>query len=450
MRRVASAIAPRPQRPPICLLCRLKPAVNTTYIRPFSHTRSKLRGQPKGGRPPPSRGDFGFSQPLFLSNRTPIIVEPKEERPWSINLLKERLGAVFKNSFDEKMSSLVWSTEARTMRAQDPQRFKKLFGEYVEAIRLAVGLDGVPRMDTSEEIISAMKDIEMFRKMYDQGGMTALDVALMDTFIMKKYDAGHCVSAQRNLANFSHPAEWFPKTRTMKRTWHLHVGPTNSGKTYNALKRLEESRNGIYCGPLRLLAHEVYLRLNGKGIPCNLVTGEERRMHPDENVKLVSSTVEMAAVEHPFEVAVIDEIQMLSDSERGWAWTHAVLGVMAKEIHLCGEDRATAIVQKLADLCGEELIIHRYQRLGKLEVMNQSLGGDFTKIEKGDCVVGFSRKDIHTLKRFIESITGLKCAIVYGALPAETRALQAKYFNDPETDYDVLVASDAVGLGLNL
>ncbi|EPS36099.1 hypothetical protein H072_10492 [Dactylellina haptotyla CBS 200.50] len=448
MRRAASGLATR-SRPSICLLCHITPRPPS---RSFSTTTTRLREKPKGKANVRYTGKFDSSAlPLRYTNNgsaPPLLGETVAIRPWSTNLLKERLGAVYKRDPEDPNMRIIWGDEATNMRKQDPARFKSLFRDYIDSIRLAVGLDGQAQPDTPLHVLEAMKDVKEFKKMYAQGGLTALDVALMDTFIMKKYDTSNCVSAQRNLANFSHPAEWFPKTRTLSRTWHLHVGPTNSGKTYNALKRLEEADSGIYCGPLRLLAHEVYTRLNAKGIPCNLITGEERRVQ--EDVELYSSTVEMTCVEKQYDVAVIDEIQMLSDPERGWAWTHAVLGVMAKELHLCGEDRSVEIVKKLAKLCGDELIIHRYQRLGKLEVMDRSLEGDFTKIEKGDCVVGFSRKDIHTLKSYIEQKTGLRCAVVYGALPAETRATQAKYFNDPQNDYDVLVASDAVGLGLNL
>ncbi|KAK6356243.1 RNA helicase [Orbilia javanica] len=452
MRRASSGLATRSQ-PSICLLCR----ISSPARRHFSSTTSRLRVASKGkGKGPTisytrTGGPEIGSVPYFLKPNAwrPAIRPPEEERPWSIGLLKERLGMVFKRNPEDPNMRIIWGEEATAMRKDDPEKFKQLFREYVENIRLAVGLASPPPPNTPANILQAAKDIEEFKKMYSQGGISALDVALMDTFIMQKYDSSNCVSAQRNLADFSHPAEWYPKTRTMKRTWHLHVGPTNSGKTYNALKRLEEVDKGVYCGPLRLLAHEVFMRLNAKGIKCNLRTGEETKL-AGEDVKLWSTTVEMAQVEIPCDVAVIDEIQMLSDTERGWAWTQAVLGIMAKELHLCGEERAVGIVEKLAKLCGDELIIHRYQRLGKLEVMKESLNGDFTKIEKGDCVVGFSRKDIHSLKKYIEHVTGLKCAIVYGALPAETRAAQAKYFNDPKNDYDVLVASDAIGLGLNL
>lgn len=104
----------------------------------------------------------------------------------------------------------------------------------------------------------------------------------------------------------------------------LHIGPTNSGKTYAALQRFEQCSSGIYCGPLRLLAHEVYERLNAKGVPCNLMTGEERR--ESDGVFKWAATVEMAPLNRKFDVAVLDEIQMIGDNDRGWAWTQAVLG----------------------------------------------------------------------------------------------------------------------------
>ncbi|KAL7270595.1 RNA helicase [Rhizina undulata] len=250
-------------------------------------------------------------------------------------------------------------------------------------------------------------------------------------------------------ADMRFPHEQFPSARQMDREWHLHVGPTNSGKTYQALKRLEEAGNGMYAGPLRLLAHEIFERMNAKGIPCNLITGDDQRT-VDENALVTSSTVEMADMSREMEVAVLDEIQMIGDEDRGWAWSAALLGIRAKEVHLCGEERTVEIISKLADLVGDKLHVHRYDRLGPLEVMPESLDGRFDLLEKGDCVVTFSRKNIFALKKTIEQKTGKRCAVVYGGLPPETRSDQAKLFNDPDNEYEILVASDAVGMGLNL
>lgn len=196
----------------------------------------------------------------------------------------------------------------------------------------------------------------------------------------------------------------------------LHVGPTNSGKTYRALKRLESAESGIYCGPLRLLAHEIYDKMNEKGIACNLLTGEERR-ESGPFAPLTSSTVEMASLGKTLDVAVIDEIQMIGDPDRGWAWTQAVLGLKAKEIHLCGEASAVPLIKKICETLDEEVVVNEYSRLTPFEVTENSLLGDLSKIKKGDCVVAFSRKEIFSLKKKIESLTGLKCAVAYGGLP---------------------------------
>ncbi len=150
------------------------------------------------------------------------------------------------------------------------------------------------------------------------------------------------------------------------------------------------------------------------------------------------------------DVAVIDEIQMLGSPDRGWAWTQAVLGVRARQLHLCGEERVVPLVRELAALTGDRLHVHHYKRLSPLEVSATSLDGQLTNLRPGDCIVTFSVMDIHGLKRRIQEMTGRKVAIVYGSLPSETRAQQARLFNEPDNDYDFLVASDAIGMGLNL
>jgi ATP-dependent RNA helicase SUPV3L1/SUV3 len=254
----------------------------------------------------------------------------------------------------------------------------------------------------------------------------------------------------RQYADLRYPTEWYPVARQLQREIHLHVGPTNSGKTYNALKNLEESGNGFYAGPLRLLAHEVYSRFRAKGVACDLRTGDDVRIDESGNAKLTSSTVEMVDVMKPVDVAVIDEIQMMAQDERGWAWTRAFLGATAKEVHLCGETRVVPLIRELAASMGDTLHIHQYERLNPLKAMSKSLRGNLKNLRKGDCIVSFSVLGIHAMKKQIEVDTGRRVAIVYGGLPPETRAQQAALFNDPDNDYDFLVASDAIGMGLNL
>jgi ATP-dependent RNA helicase SUPV3L1/SUV3 len=255
---------------------------------------------------------------------------------------------------------------------------------------------------------------------------------------------------QKRLADLRYPLEWYPEARVMHRTIHLHVGPTNSGKTYHALKSLENSNSGVYAGPLRLLAHEVCGRLNARGKMCDLITGEERRLAQEGGSPLVSCTVEMISVTREVDVAVIDEVQMIGDPHRGWAWTEALLSVKAKEVHLCGEERVEPLIQRLADAMGEKLIVHRYERLTPLRTEARSLQGNIRNLRKGDCLVVFNRVRIHALRDQIQEATGLKAALIYGALPPASRNEQARLFNDPNSGYDILIASDAIGMGLNL
>ncbi len=308
----------------------------------------------------------------------------------------------------------------------------------------------------------------------DTGGLTKELKYAFQSFILRTRVTPAVTTLQEAIADFRFPYEWYPATRTMQRTIHLHVGPTNSGKTYRALQALESAQTGIYAGPLRLLAHEIYARFLAKGKPCALITGEEQRFpmadgSPLDRTDLAgmaaaatgsgvgvadtyfqSCTVEMTPLNKRVDVAVIDEIQMIADPDRGWAWTQAFLGVQAREVHLCGEERAVDLIRALCARIGDRCKVHRYQRLSTLQTLRESLHGDFANLRKGDAVVSFSRVGLHTLKAGIETTTGRRCAIVYGSLPPETRAQQAALFNDPDNDYDFLVASDAIGMGLNL
>lgn len=294
--------------------------------------------------------------------------------------------------------------------------------------------------------------VESLRKAYlrPNEGDLKQQISIEYRDYLLKHDSSRAAQIDdTKIADLRFPTEWFPTTREMRRSIHLHVGPTNSGKTYQALKRLEQAESGIYAGPLRLLAHEVYTRLNNQGKACHLITGDERIAADGDDVRMSSCTVEMVPVNSDVEVAVIDEIQMIGDKERGWAWTEALLGLRAKELHLCGEERSVPLIRELVATMGDELRIHCYERLSPLQSQSQSLG-HIKKLKKGDCVVAFSEMAIHSLKTEIQRLLKKPVAVVYGNLPPEVRAQQAALFNDPNNEYDILVASDAVGMGLNL
>lgn len=301
--------------------------------------------------------------------------------------------------------------------------------------------------------------------------------AIMRRFLLwaseQAITAGHpaypaLFSSASHLAQVAHyldlrnPASLYPRARQKKRNIVMHVGPTNSGKTYRALVALASAKSGKYLGPLRLLAYEIYYRLNNGliSIPnpdggpplsenkaCHLITGDQHRMEPGAD--FASMTVEMCNPDDATRVAVVDEIQMIADNERGGSWTRVVLGESSNEIHLCGEATAVPLVRKLLESTGDNLVVNNYERLTPLTMESRDLG-DLRNVKPGDCVVAFRRADLFWIKAAIEKKTGLKCAMVYGGLPPETRAEQAQLFNDKDSGYDVLVASDAVGMGLNL
>lgn len=148
------------------------------------------------------------------------------------------------------------------------------------------------------------------------------------------------------------------------------------------------------------------------------------------------------------EVAVIDEIQLLRDPGRGWAWTRAFLGILADEIHVCGEAGAAELLQRICDTTGEVVEVRTYKRLTELSVEDSALV-TLDNVQAGDCIVCFSKNDIYSVSREIES-RGKEVAVIYGGLPPGTKLAQAAKFNDPQNSCKVMVATDAIGMGLNL
>ena len=259
-----------------------------------------------------------------------------------------------------------------------------------------------------------------------------------------------CLDDLRLISDLTDPPNWYPEARAINRKIIFHAGPTNSGKTYHALERFTTAKSGVYCGPLKMLAVEVHAKTNGRGTECDLVTGEERRLAREdgEQASHVACTVEMTNLAQPYEVAVIDEIQQTKDFQRGWAWTRALLGVQAEEVHVCGEAAAIDLVREICISTGEEVEVRNYNRLTKLVVEEKAVGS-VDNIQEGDCVVCFNKQDIYSISRALEA-RGFEVAVIYGSLPPNAKLAMAKKFNDPEDPCKVLVATDAVGMGLNL
>jgi ATP-dependent RNA helicase SUPV3L1/SUV3 len=226
------------------------------------------------------------------------------------------------------------------------------------------------------------------------------------------------------------------------RTFEYFAGPTNSGKTHAAIELLRTAESGVYLAPLRLLALEVHERLGDLGVAASLVTGEERIINP--LARHVSSTVEMVDLKREVEIAVIDETQMLQDEQRGWAWTLAIAGVRAKRVIMCGSEDGLAAAERLAARLGSTVGVRRFERKNPLTVIDAI---PLTALQPGDAVVAFSRNAVVELQGKIRQ-SGHTTAAIYGSLSPAVRRREAERFRTGAAD--VLVATDAIGLGLNL
>ena len=241
-----------------------------------------------------------------------------------------------------------------------------------------------------------------------------------------------------------HYRDLYPLARQMKRRFFLHLGPTNSGKTYEGTQRLRGAENGLYLGPLRLLAAEQFEALNLDDVPCSLVTGEEQIRVPFSRVQ--SSTVEMADLKTHYDVAVIDECQMIADRNRGGAWTAAILGLCAEEIHACASPDAGGLLTQIIGDCGDELTVIRHERMTPLEVEKD--GFQFpNSVRPGDALIVFSKARVHAVAAELRS-RGYKVSLIYGALPPDVRRNQADRFMRGVTE--VVVSTDAIAMGMNL
>ena len=241
-----------------------------------------------------------------------------------------------------------------------------------------------------------------------------------------------------------HYRDLYPLARQMRRHFFLHLGPTNSGKTYEGIQRLHAASCGLYLGPLRLLAAEQFEALNLADVPCSLVTGEEQIRVPFSRVQ--SSTVEMADLQTHYDVAVIDECQMIADRDRGGAWTAAILGLCADEIHACASPDAEALLTRIINDCGDELTIIRHERMTPLEVEKE--GFQFpASVRPGDALIVFSKARVHAVAAELKT-RGYKVSLIYGALPPDVRRNQADRFHRGDTE--VVVSTDAIAMGMNL
>ena len=219
------------------------------------------------------------------------------------------------------------------------------------------------------------------------------------------------------------------------------LGPTNTGKTYQAIETMLSFQSGMIGFPLRLLAREVYDKVIQK-IDKNkvaLITGEEKII--PLNAKYYLCTVESMPVDKNLEFAAVDEIQMCTDHERGHIFTDRLLNLRGeKSTMFMGSNSIKIILEKL----DSEIEYINKNRLSKLSFIGHK---KISRIERKTAIIAFSSEDIYAIAELIRRQKG-GSAIVMGSLSPKTRNSQVQLYQSGDVDY--LVATDAIGMGINM
>src|SRR3954466_5680400 len=217
-----------------------------------------------------------------------------------------------------------------------------------------------------------------------------------------------------------------------------HLGPTNSGKTHDALRFLIDTGRGVYAAPLRMLAQEAHRRLAAEigEDRVGLVTGEER---VNERAPIICCTAEMAPMRG--EVLVLDEVQWAEDEERGSAWTRLMLGGEYRHILLLGAVEALPLVEEAFP----DVEVRFFERKAPLDwIGKRGIAG----LGPGTVVVAFSRRAVIGLAGELNQLHPGKVAVLYGAMPLASRREEIERFLSGAAE--VCTSTDVLGHGVNL
>ena len=219
------------------------------------------------------------------------------------------------------------------------------------------------------------------------------------------------------------------------------MGPTNTGKTHFAFDRMLSYQSGIFGFPLRLLARENYDKAIEKLGPHKvaLITGEEKIIPND--AKYYFCTVESMPLNLEVECVVIDEVQLASDYERGHIFTDRILNLRGVyETMFLG----SSIIEKILLKLFPKIKIKKRDRFSNLIYRSQN---SLSKLNPRTAIVAFNINSVYEIAESIRTHKG-GAAVVLGSLSPRTRNAQVQVYEDKKVDY--LVATDAIGMGLNL
>ncbi|MCB6178727.1 helicase [Rhodobacter sp. Har01] len=219
------------------------------------------------------------------------------------------------------------------------------------------------------------------------------------------------------------------------------LGPTNTGKTHHAIERMLMHRTGVIGLPLRLLAREVYDRVVARVGPSvvALVTGEERIV--PERTQYWVATTEAMPLDIGADFVCVDEIQLCADPERGHVFTDRLLRARGLvETLFLGSDSMRGAIAGLVQQ-------HTYVKRDRFSTLTYSGSKKISRMPPRSAIVGFSVENVYAIAELIRRQKG-GCAVVMGALSPRTRNAQVALYQNGDVDY--LVATDAIGMGLNL
>ena len=219
------------------------------------------------------------------------------------------------------------------------------------------------------------------------------------------------------------------------------LGPTNTGKTYLAIETMLGFESGILGFPLRLLAREVYEKVLKRVNPSKvaLITGEEKIIPP--NAKYFLCTTESMPLDKSVEFIGVDEIQMCSDHERGHIFTDRLLNLRGEKVTMfLGSHTMKGIIECLE----EDIEFISKNRFSKLTYNGQK---KISRLNRKTAIIAFSIEDVYAIAELVRRQKG-GSAIIMGSLSPKTRNSQVDLYQSGDVDY--LVATDAIGMGINM
>ena len=219
------------------------------------------------------------------------------------------------------------------------------------------------------------------------------------------------------------------------------LGPTNTGKTFLAIEIMLSFESGMIGFPLRLLAREVYDKIIQKIDPKKvaLITGEEKII--PSNAKYFLCTVESMPIDKNLEFVAVDEIQMCSDNERGHIFTDRLLNLRGEKLTMF---MGSNTIKKLISKLDEDVEFINKERLSKLTYVGHK---KISRIKRKSAIIAFSAEEVYAIAELIRRQKG-GAAIVMGSLSPKTRNAQVNLYQSSDVDY--LVATDAIGMGINM